>query len=309
MAETKVIYIAGAGRSGSTLLDAILGEIDDAFSLGEARLLWKHLLRYEKPLCSCGEAIDDCPFWKQVLLKLFNNSLPSKDKLEKLYYLQKIVENIPILNYYKRNKYLLQNKNELKKYSDFILNFYKTVAEISGCKILIDSSKLPHYLYVLKDLPIELYIIHLVRDPRGVAYSWTKEKYHPALRSYMKRHHPFTSARLWNIYNLGILNFKHKNYHLIKYEDLTNNIQASLTCLTHAFNFKPFFNFEKKIFLFKKKHLVGGNPVRLSFKKEIYIKKDIDWHKKLPLKYKFLVTLLTFPLLKKFKYPIFKHEK
>lgn len=310
MSQINLIYIAGAGRSGSTLLDAILGEAEDAFSLGEVRQIWKYLLRYEKPLCSCGKVIHKCPFWEQVLLKLFKNSIPTKEKLEEIYYLQKTVEKIPLLNSFKRKKYLFNNQNSIKKYADLTLDLYKIVTEISGCKTLIDSSKLPHYLYFLKDLPINLYVVHLVRDPRGVAYSWTKEKFNPSLGGYMKKHHPLTSARIWSILNLGTEKFKNENYCLIKYEDLTEHLEDNLTFLKNSLNLKVSFCIQKnKIIIFKEKHLVGGNPVRFSFKKEIYIKKDIDWQKKLPFRYKILVSLLTFPLLKKYGYSIFHNEK
>jgi len=32
---TKVLYIAGWGRSGSTILDNVLGQLDGCFSTGE----------------------------------------------------------------------------------------------------------------------------------------------------------------------------------------------------------------------------------------------------------------------------------
>ena len=38
-APIKVVYITGAGRSGTTLLDILLGELDGFFSAGEMRWL------------------------------------------------------------------------------------------------------------------------------------------------------------------------------------------------------------------------------------------------------------------------------
>ncbi len=36
----RVLFIAGPGRSGSTLLDLLLGQIDGFTSTGELRLIW-----------------------------------------------------------------------------------------------------------------------------------------------------------------------------------------------------------------------------------------------------------------------------
>jgi hypothetical protein len=307
MPEINIIYIAGAGRSGSTLLDAILGESNNAFSLGEVRQIWKYLLKYKKAKCSCGKIIFECPFWEKILLNIFKNSPPTEKELETIYRLQKIVESIPILNPYNRKKFMDQNQEKLKEYSNFIWNLYKFASDLSGCKTLIDSSKLPHYLYILKDLPVNLYVLHLVRDPRGVAYSWTKEKFNPSSGEHMKKHHPFTSARIWNIFNLGTEKFRNQNYILIKYEDLTENIMNTLKYLNNILNLKGSFHIEgNTIKLFKEKHLIGGNPAKFSFQKEIQIKKDTEWLKKLSIHHKLLVSFLTFPLMKKFKYSFFK---
>lgn len=56
------LYIAGRGHSGSTMLDAMLGNADGVESVGE---LVSGMGRYEG-LCSCGESFADCPYWAEV---------------------------------------------------------------------------------------------------------------------------------------------------------------------------------------------------------------------------------------------------
>ena len=48
--STVVLYIAGTGRSGSTVLANILGEVDGVFAAGEVRYLWQRGLK-EGRLC------------------------------------------------------------------------------------------------------------------------------------------------------------------------------------------------------------------------------------------------------------------
>src|ERR1700684_4694430 len=64
--STAVIYIAGTGRSGSTVLANILGEVEGLFAAGEVRYLWQRGLK-EGRLCGCGLPVRECPVWSRVL--------------------------------------------------------------------------------------------------------------------------------------------------------------------------------------------------------------------------------------------------
>ena len=69
----EVLYIGGSGRSGSTILDSILGQFEGFMSVGEVRFIWKRGLIDDR-LCSCGEAFSDCPFWTEVLDRAFGGA-------------------------------------------------------------------------------------------------------------------------------------------------------------------------------------------------------------------------------------------
>lgn len=61
----RLLYLAGIGRSGSTLLERLLGEVPGVCSLGEVTHLWRRgVLRNER--CGCGTPFLDCPFWRKV---------------------------------------------------------------------------------------------------------------------------------------------------------------------------------------------------------------------------------------------------
>src|ERR1700722_7728096 len=61
-----VVYLAGTGRSGSTVLANILGEVDGVFAAGELRYLWQRGLK-EGRLCGCGLPVRESPVWSRVL--------------------------------------------------------------------------------------------------------------------------------------------------------------------------------------------------------------------------------------------------
>src|SRR5438270_11044874 len=67
---TKVLYLAGTGRSGSTLLARILDRNDGVFAAGELRYFWQRGL-LEDRLCGCGEPFSRCPFWSEVMERAF----------------------------------------------------------------------------------------------------------------------------------------------------------------------------------------------------------------------------------------------
>lgn len=124
----------------------------------------------------------------------------------------------------------------------------------------------------------------------------------------MKTYHPFTTARIWLKYNISLekIKIQFQHYYFLKYEDLVNNPNKYLR------EIEKYFNLEKNtfpeiknhhLFVTKDKHQIGGNPDKFKMK-NIQIKEDLTWKNKLPLKHKIFITILTFPLLKQYKYPL-----
>src|SRR5215831_5618830 len=68
MSETpvKVLFLAGKGRSGGTLLAGLLGQLPGFFSVGELNRLWDWGLdrNYQ---CGCGTPVRDCETWAAIL--------------------------------------------------------------------------------------------------------------------------------------------------------------------------------------------------------------------------------------------------
>src|ERR1700704_6679072 len=73
--RVRVLYIAGTGRSGSTLLANILGQVDGIFNAGEVRYIWERGM-LENRLCGCGRRFADCPVWTEILSEAFGDARP-----------------------------------------------------------------------------------------------------------------------------------------------------------------------------------------------------------------------------------------
>ena len=77
---TKVLYIARFGRSGSTILGNVLGEVEGFFHGGELRSIWEHGLILNK-VCGCGVPFRECEMWRPVLDEAFEactGSIPGR---------------------------------------------------------------------------------------------------------------------------------------------------------------------------------------------------------------------------------------
>src|SRR5579859_4585308 len=60
-----VVYIAGSGRSGSTLLERALGGTPGFTNVGELIDLYRRTAVHGER-CGCGQAFAECPFWSRV---------------------------------------------------------------------------------------------------------------------------------------------------------------------------------------------------------------------------------------------------
>jgi hypothetical protein len=71
MPQRRVIYIAGLGHSGSTVLDMLLATRRKAVSLGQVwTVLCEDPLKSRTRVCTCGALAPDCDFWGPILHRI-----------------------------------------------------------------------------------------------------------------------------------------------------------------------------------------------------------------------------------------------
>ena len=138
--NNKIIYIAGAGRSGSTLVDITLGSIENHWSLGELFFFVENGLMLGE-YCSCGKKVQECDFWRRVTT--------SWNKVRKLTDEEFISIQADLL----RNKGIFHNlrfnffpKNEHSNYQNDLMALYNILFEVTKAQVLIDSSKNTQYI-------------------------------------------------------------------------------------------------------------------------------------------------------------------
>ncbi len=166
----RVVYIAGVGRSGSTVLDSVLGNHPLIQSVGELSRLandaWIHNF-----YCSCGKRSQECPFW----LSVYDAWCASGGKVSVQEYVetQNDVEQVRHLPALVRESW--KKTQTFQVYAEQTLLILKAIQKVSGRSIIVDSSKGIERAFVLSLMPeIDLRVIQLVRDPRGVVWSHKK---------------------------------------------------------------------------------------------------------------------------------------
>ena len=98
--------------------------------------------------------------------------------------------------------------------------------------MVIDSSKDPSYLFALHATGrLDLQVLHLVRDSRAVAYSWTRVKKRPEVHwedQVMTIRRPSLAARRWIENNLAVELFARLGPRVlrVRYEDFAEDHEA-----------------------------------------------------------------------------------
>lgn len=299
--EINVIYIAGHGRSGSTLLDCLLGQVPELFSLGEVRFSW-HQGFIENHLCACGQPFHECNFWTSVVKSSeFIDEKKILDFAEHVARLDK-VRTIP---QFLRFSKAADSYNLLMEEVITFSKLYQTIAKVSGSSWLIDSSKTAWYAYLLHNVPgIKLHVVHLIRDARAVAYSRQRKKVlkgAPSENKYMATFSSSNTAKWWNYDNLAAQSLRHisDTYIRVRYEDLIQDPKAQISRILERIGFKDGINLnflDGNTAYLKSSHIVYGNPSRFQ-QGATTLCLDDEWKRNMPAKHYFTVTLTALPLL------------
>ncbi|HET7518449.1 MAG TPA: sulfotransferase [Actinomycetes bacterium] len=300
---TKVLYIGGVGRSGSTLLDRMLGRLDGVWSVGELVHLWDRGLR-QNYRCGCGERFRDCAFWRRVGEEAFGGW----DALD--------VEEVLALKWaVDRNRFVPRMvlpalwpayRARMERYLDLLERLYEAVGRVSGRPLVVDASKHASSAFLVRRLKdVDLRLVHLVRDSRGVAFSWTK----PMRRTevveddvLMRTYTPLRMGVRYLTYNLlfhllrrlGVPTLR------LRYEALVRDPAPQLTrVLAHAGRAPAGgelgFVGDGWVDL-APSHALAGNPMRFRSGR-LPLRVDEEWRGQLRRRHRLLTSVSTWPLL------------
>jgi hypothetical protein len=209
-------------------------------------------------------------------------------------------------------KLVLEHRTgRVNDYARFLCAVYERVVARSGRPGIVESSKSSGYALLLANHPeVELHLVHLVRDPRGPAFSWSRARASPDLDAdILPLIKPAVSSFKWVVQNLLIETFLRntlrERYQLVRYEDLMADPHRVLRRLVAGFGSDPTtlpLAGTREIEL-GPSHTAGGNQVRFS-QSRVALKADLRWRTEMSTLDRLSATIPAIPLLHHYKYPL-----
>jgi hypothetical protein len=287
----RIVYIMGDGRSGSTVLAALLGHHPDIVSVGEIF----HWPLFEGCPKHGNEKPSDLIFWNKVLDSYQKRS--AGVSYTDLVDIQGEVEN------YSRfpRVWFGRIPGHLRDmYHNHALKLSSAICEASGKSILVDSSKrMGRAEMLLRNVFLDTKVIFLVRDPRGTMWSMMKTDVEQQTKP------PITSMVHYWIKTLLCLlvSFRHRDRVLrIRYEDVVGDTDTTLSQIADFIGVTsaPYQEQVASGKPFQVGPLIDGNRVRQE--STINVRQDDGWRLNLTSSLRTFALLMTLPFSLMFGY-------
>ncbi len=278
---TKLAFIMAPSHSGSTLLAMLLGSHPQATTIGDTG--GTSCRKNPDYRCSCGYKAQACPFWQRVIDQMASRGInvdvtdfgtrfeyPENRFIDRVLHaehrgpmLETIRDSVLWLSTGWRRQYRTIAKRNV--------TLFETLNRVANSQILIDSSKHPHRVKFLLRIPdLEVKVIHLVRDGRGVAHTYIQGNGWSVEKSAVEWKRGILAAE-------RLLARLHRSmWRQVRYEDLCSDPQEKLEKLCVFLNIDP----SRVNMDFRSAGLhVFGNKMRLSGEQAVRL--DNKWRTEL----------------------------
>jgi hypothetical protein len=303
----KVLAIIGMTRSGSTILDNLLGELDGFFSTGELHYLWQRGL-IDARTCGCGRRLHECPVWSRVLRELARGGTASPEEIVR--WQHRSVRSRHTWRLLRQDPARIERWPALAAYVDVTTRLYRAIARVTQARVVIDSSKRASDAAVLGLLPgIDPYFVHLVRDPRAVAFSWrrAKSELDSSSPSHMPRYSALNSATTWLSLNFAAEAVRRSHAGdrsiMVRYEDFVQRPGPTLRRIAALVGERPggLPLQSERVASLGGNHTVSGNPSRFRTG-AVELRPDDEWSRAQSTADRTLATAMTLPMLGRYGY-------
>ena len=265
--KLRVVYVAGSGHTGSTLLALLLDSHPSIVSVGEIAVKPKVRRTGDdgRQKCSCGATIGDCDFWQRLFRRVrddgfdvgpghwMNDYRPEKRWLRRLFAHDSSYSRVRQFQLWAAD-HLPFHAATIRRTDAANVSFIRAAMEIAGASVFCDTTKQTMRLRRLLILPqLDVKVITLVRDVRGYAASAKR-------RGYTVRH----AAETWLkdqklLADITSRLSPHRRFHL-RYEDLCTDVVRTLC---EVYSFCDVEDFEPGAVITSRNHHVLGNSMRL----------------------------------------------
>lgn len=300
---TNFVFLMAHSFSGSTLLSFLLGAHPEIATVGE--MFIAQGVDPETYVCSCGQRIAECPFWRRISMEMAARGIPYDVRRNEASFSTNGVGRVShlLLTAEPRGPVLETARSAAlalipgaKRELDRRLRINEALAEVvtglRGARAFVDASKRPGRLLHLRRIPsLDIRVIHMVRDGRAVTRSTMRNLGRSAE----------DGARSW----LGAARdaerlrprFPADRWMTLRYEDLCRQPGATLDRISRFIGVAP----GSSVPDFRSvDHHIIGNRMRLSHTSEISL--DERWRSEMPAEQIRAVERIAGPTLERYGY-------
>jgi hypothetical protein len=177
MPAPRLVYVASIGRSGSTLLELLLGAHPDIATIGELHL-WPHEIRAGRSRlpCGCGLPLDECAFWQEMRRRVD----PLEQPPPRLDHFREHLNHGRTLRPERLRDFTAvgTTTDDMRTYAANTARVVEAFADLAADDTgrrptwVVDASKDPYRLcWLARSGVLDLTVLHVVRDPRGFVNS------------------------------------------------------------------------------------------------------------------------------------------
>lgn len=312
----ELVYIAGLSRSGSTLLELLLGAHDRVVTTGELQV-WPHEIGHPVGVidCGCGSTVGACDFWNEVraLVDPLTQPPPRLNRFRETHYWG--YTNRPSLwrDMVRTSPGAAPSAAEQQygaNTSQIVDAVAKTWVARGVCAdYVVDASKDPYRAWWLaRSDASNVRIVHLVRDPRAAVASLLRDQ---NITSAAKRIEVASRrAMAWNVENTMIRTLTRDHLApdrstLVYYEALASEPVRELKRLAEFIGVTAdpttVDRYQTNLV-----HTVAGNPMRGERRP---IRLDTRWKTELEPQLQRLVRTITAPVRRHFTDQTHRYEE
>lgn len=301
--KTKVLYILSSGHSGSTILGNVFGELPGFFHAGELRLLWRTGMLGETR-CGCGVPVPECHVWSAVVRAVLER-VGAEDAREILRWQHEALHGRRMRELLRMDPVSVRRDRALARYLDVVQALYEAIARTTGASVVVDSTKRQDNAALLRLLPdVDAFVVHLVRDPRAVVFSWERRKEEggrhrvprPTVRGWVARNRDADALRLL---------LEPERSVLMRYEDFVNDPRSTIETVCRLVGEQPdrLPLVDERTVRLHLNHTAAGNKGRFKTG-DVRLKDDDAWTTEQQRLERWLTTTLAFPLLPRYGYEL-----
>lgn len=212
----------GMGRSGTTILDVLLGNCPGAASGGELTHFFRDALGWEGR-CGCGSLAVECPIWSEVI-RLGGWDRSAAGEAARLLHKVEWHTRFPLLAGGVGRRVIQGMYRELNE------KLFSAVAQATDSQVVVDSSKYPGRALALSWAFLDrVRLVAVVRSPAGLVASFAKpnvDEQWPKRPLVVAFYYTYLLFCIWAVKRL-----LRNEILVLRYEDLVSDPESTLTRL------------------------------------------------------------------------------